>query len=511
LIDLDMNSFHNVLLIEDNPGDTRLVTEYLHERFGNDCAVRGAATLEAGLAQLRHSPADIVLLDLGLPDSVGLETFSAVNAAAPNTPVVILSGDDDEQVAMRALQVGAEDYLAKRHADSASLIRSMRHAVQRRRMSVRLRDSEARYRTIVETAEEGIVQLDSDATIRFANTRLCNLLGSSDLVGRSFTELVKASDLPALMGLMCTAPGERNSAELRLLGADGSATWVVAAAGCLVRHPGSNPQLVVMLSDISARKLAEAELLALKRGLEARVAERTAQLHAANVELESFNYTVAHDLRTPLGGILGFAELMRTDGEHLLPAPQAQQLAMIEHSARTMQGLIDSLLALSKISHQVLHPQTLDLSTMARRVADQLQVSEPLRPVQWLIADHIEGEGDANLVADVLGNLLHNAWKYSAKAERAVIHFGVLPNITGNAPVYVVRDNGIGFEMATATRLFSPFQRLPSARGFEGSGIGLATARRIIERHGGTLWAESEPGQGASFYFTLGGRPPLAA
>ncbi len=510
-----MTVFNNVLLIEDNPGDTRLVMAYLQERFGSDCTVRGASTLATGLASLRAAPADIVLLDLGLPDSTGLDTFFAVSAVAPNTPVVILTGDDDEEAALDALRVGAEDYLAKRQADSVTLIRTMRHAVQRRKLSDRLRDSEARYRAIVETAEEGIVQVDAQATIRFANARLAQMLGETSgsplvLVGSPLLDWVAAEHLPTLVSLLATLPGTRSSAELRLRrGASGS-TWAVVAAGSLAAPPGQTPEVVLMLTDISGRKLAEEELMALKADLEARVAERTTQLQALNADLEAFNYTVAHDLRTPLNGILGFAALMRMDTQNALQAPQVQRLQVIEHSAQNMDGLIGSLLGLARLGRQDLQPQPLDVSAMAQAVADHLQVTTPQRAVRWQIAPGLTGTGDPALVTNLLSNLLHNAWKYSARAGLATIQFGALPGQQPSQPVFFVQDNGIGFDMAHAGKLFAPFQRLPSANGFAGNGIGLAAVQRIVDRHGGRIWATSQPGAGATFFFTLGAGPALA-
>ena len=171
-----MSGFSNVLLIEDNPGDRRLVVEYLRERYGDDCTVREAGTLAAGLASLRRDGTDVVLLDLGLPDSVGLDSYFAVNSAAPTTPVVILTGDDDEDAAAQALHEGAEDYLAKRHADSVALIRAMRHAVHRRKAGARAAAFDPRCKALTEIVDDGIAQVDAQGVISFANAQLARLL-----------------------------------------------------------------------------------------------------------------------------------------------------------------------------------------------------------------------------------------------------------------------------------------------------------------------------------------------
>ena len=502
-----MGAFNSVLLIEDNPGDARLVTQYLGERFGDACQVRSASTLAAGLELLREFSVDVVLLDLALPDSFGLDTFLQVNAQAPRTPVVILTGDDNDDLAIEALHSGAEDYLAKKHADSVALIRAMRHAVQRRHAAEALRDSEARYRTIVETAEEGIVQVDVGGTIRFANARMAAMLGVSlaGLRGRSLLSLADPAHRDAVTSLLGIPPGGRSSVELRLLAGDGATRWVVAAAGSISALNGEWLEVVVMLTDITGRKLAEDELLHLKMQLESRVAERTAQLEAVNADLEAFNYSVAHDLRNPLNGILGIATVMQMN-QATLTAGQQRHLKLIESSANSMNELIGGLLSLARVSRQALAEEPLNLSAMASAILEQLAVEHPERRVNWAVHDGVMGLGDAPLVEAVLQNLLQNAWKYTERSEHAQVRFG-LARSPSKQQVYFVHDNGVGFDMASAGKLFTPFHRLPSSDGFAGSGIGLATVRRIVERHGGAIWVESKPGVSTTFFFTLHGDP----
>ena len=503
-----MSAFNSVLLIEDNPGDARLVTEYLSERFGDECQVRGARTLAAGLEVLREFSVDVVLLDLALPDSCGLDTFMQVHAQAPRTPVVILTGDDNDDQAIEALHSGAEDYLAKKHADSVALIRAIRHAVQRRHAAEALRDSEARYRTIVETAEEGIVQVDVGGTIRFANARMAAMLGVSvaALQGRSLLSLTDPAHRGAVASLLAIPPGGRASVELRLLAGDGVTRWVIAAAGSISALKGEWLEVVVMLTDISGRKMAEDELLQMKKQLETRVAQRTAQLEAVNTDLEAFNYSVAHDLRNPLNGILGIAVLMQMDEAKTLTAGQRRHLQLIESSASSMNELIGGLLSLARVSRQVLAAAPLDLTAMAKAILERLALEHPERRVDWAVHAGVTALGDPALVESVLQNLLQNAWKYSERAQPAQVRFG-LARSSSTQQVYFVHDNGIGFDMATAGKLFTPFSRLPSSSGFTGTGIGLATVRRIVERHGGTIWVESKPGVSTTFFFTLRGNP----
>lgn len=507
-----MNNFASVLLIEDNPGDVRLVSEYLTERFGDRCTLNCATTLAAGLEMLRDRPVDVVLLDLSLPDSEGLQTFIDVQAQAPHTPVVILTGQDDDSQAVEAVRVGAEDYLAKQHADGVVLIRTMRHAVQRRRSADALRASEARYRAIVETAEEGILQVDSSGTIRFANARMAGMVGvpQRTLLGQSLLERVHTTHRAALASLLHTPAGSRASCELRLLVSDGLPCWAVAAVGSVAASGGERVQIVVMLTDITGRKLAETELRNVKERLEARVAERTAELEVVNANLQDFNHSVAHDLRTPLNAIVGLSTLLQIDKTDVLAERHRHHVQLIDSSAREMDVMIGGLLSLSGVSRQELRWQPLDLSAMARATAQRLAAAEPQRRVVWQIEDGVATQGDPALVSIALQNLLQNAWKYSAQREDAEIRFGVAPSEPGTTePLYFVRDNGVGFDTAQAGKLFAPFHRLHSAADFKGTGIGLATVRRIVERHGGRVWAESVPGGATHFYFSLG--PPRAS
>ncbi len=500
-----MNELASVLLIEDNPGDTRLVREHLHERFGAACRLHATETLHEGLSWLGTQSPDLILLDLSLPDSEGLATYLKVLEHAPGTPVVILSGRDDDVLARDAVRAGAQDYLAKQHADGVALARTMRHAVERRRADQALRDSEARYRTIVETAEEGILQLDGAGRIRFVNARMARMIGRpvAALAGTRFVELVEPAYRALAQHLLDGAATARHSGELRLRREDGSLLWALLAAGSFPALGATGRETVVMLSDISGRVLAEQELVRIARELEERFAQRTAQLEAANAELEQFSYSVAHDLRTPLNAVLGFATLLERDAGRALSATQERQLHFIQDGARDMDKLIAGLLELSRVGHLALRREALDLSALAHAVVEQLRQTQPSREVEVVIAPGLRGDGDPALVRSLLDNLLGNAWKYTGQTPHPWLRFG-LAQTAPDAPVFVVQDNGVGFDMQSAERLFQPFERLESGRAFDGSGIGLASAKRIAERHGGRLWAESRPGERTSFFFTLG-------
>ena len=225
-------------------------------------------------------------------------------------------------------------------------------------------------------------------------------------------------------------------------------------------------------------------------------------------EAEHFVYSISHDLRAPLRIVLGFARILKEDHANALDRPGVDHLERIEHAAQRMEAMIEALLSLSRLSSRPLEHRSVNLSELAHSVLDELQLSAPERRVDLRITENMHCEGDPTLLRLVLENLLGNAWKYSAKREKAVIEFGVAQD-PGHARVFHVRDNGAGFDMRYADKLFAPFQRLHTATEFEGTGIGLASARRIIHRHGGRLWGKGSVDQGACFCFTLEKSPDL--
>ncbi len=248
----------------------------------------------------------------------------------------------------------------------------------------------------------------------------------------------------------------------------------------------------------TARLYQEAQ--ALNEELEQRVKARTKQLEEAVHELEAFSYSVSHDLRAPLRSINGFSQALLEDYSHALPEQARDYLQRIRAGAQRMGELIDDLLTLSRLARSELHFKQVDLSRLAHQLSESLREAEPDRSVITRIQDGLKAKGDERFLALALGNLLENAWKFTVHREEAVIEVG---QQSQPPHAFYVRDNGVGFDMAYASRLFTPFQRLHTSDNFAGSGIGLATVQRIVHRHGGRVWAEAEVGKGATFYFTL--------
>lgn len=257
-----------------------------------------------------------------------------------------------------------------------------------------------------------------------------------------------------------------------------------------------------MLSQVKEREDAEEEVVKLNKELERHISE----LEELNVDLESFSYSVSHDLRSPLLVIQGFSQLLAEDYGEALGSKGTDFLQRIVECSKRMSQIIDSLLTLSQVAREEIHDEEVDLSEMASTVAVELSKSTPKNHVEVIIEKGVKARGDARLLRIVMENLLGNAWKYTSKQPNPRIEFGMLKE-SDESIIYYVRDNGVGFDMAYKDKLFMPFERLHSRDEYPGTGVGLATVKRIVHRHGGKVWAESGVGDGAVFYFgPLNGR-----
>jgi signal transduction histidine kinase/CHASE3 domain sensor protein len=270
-----------------------------------------------------------------------------------------------------------------------------------------------------------------------------------------------------------------------------------------------NARVAILFSDVTKRRQSQDRILRLSAGLEARVRHRTVHLETANHELESFSYAVSHDLRSPLNTISMLSHLLAEAVGEKAGVRGTQYLSRIHDSTLLMGELIEGLLSLTNLSRDTLQVKKIDLSAIARKKLQECQELEPNRQVQIRIQDGMRIDADPRMMAIVIQNLLGNAWKFTAMQASALIEMGSRPGRAGviNETVYFVKDNGAGFNMASASNLFSAFERLHSSSDFSGTGIGLATAKRAIERQGGSIWAEGKENAGATFYFTLN-KPP---
>jgi len=291
--------------------------------------------------------------------------------------------------------------------------------------------------------------------------------------------------------------------EYRLASHAGQYQWLHTKGRVIQRDAGGAPLLAVgTTTNVQARKTAEAELARLNADLESRVAQRTADLEIANSELNSFSYTIAHDMRAPVRAINGFSEMVLKNNEGRLDAASVGHLKRVVAGSRHMGALIDDLLNLARLSRQEMRRQVFSLSEMAERVTTALATAQPQRKVSVAIQPQMNANGDPGLVRAVLDNLIGNAWKFTGRTTAPALEIGAIDE--GGSTVYFVRDNGAGFDMQYVHKLFAPFQRLHHAEEFDGTGIGLATVKKIVQRHGGRAWIESAVGTGTTAYFTLG-------
>ncbi|MBJ6984616.1 CHASE domain-containing protein [Luteimonas sp. MC1750] len=370
------------------------------------------------------------------------------------------------------------------------------------RMSESYRRSEQRFRAAMRFSAIGKALLDRDGRIIDSNLALANILRASpeELLGRDFEGLFTGFDSAAeTRAREATGSAYRVTRELRR--EDGDLRHVHLTYAQVPGEEGQGIASLVQVEDISDRLRAEARVLALNRTLEARVVLRTRELTRANEELESFAYTISHDLRAPLRAIDGFSRMVVDRHGDAFDETGRAYIARVRAATARMGELIDALLKMSRVSRGELKREPLDLSAMADDLVAELRQAEPGREVDVRIEPGLHASGDSALVRNLLGNLLANAWKFTRDATGARIGFHRVSE--GGHDWFEIADNGVGFDQAYANKLFRPFQRLHAADAFSGEGIGLASVKRIIERHGGTITGAGVPGQGARFRFTL--------
>lgn len=373
------------------------------------------------------------------------------------------------------------------------------------RMSESYRRSELRFRSAMQYSAIGKALLDREGRIVEANPALAKLLGKTpeQLIGHTFGTLFVDGQGEVKGSQEMEALTEGVYRTTRVLKHGGGGTRQAQLTFAPVPGDiGQDIARLVQIEDVTDRLRAEAEVLALNRTLEARVEARTRELTRANQELESFAYSVSHDLRAPLRAIDGFSRLLTERYGDRIDQEGREYLLRVRNAAGRMGTLIESLLKMARLGRGGIKPVPLDLSRMAADILAELRATEPERHVDVQIAPGLQVEGDLSLVRSLLQNLLGNAWKFTCDCSDARIEFGV--TAVGE---FFVRDNGAGFPQEYADKLFRPFQRLHSQEEFAGHGIGLASVKRIVERHGGTIRAEGNPGGGATFFFTLPGEP----
>ena len=368
-----------------------------------------------------------------------------------------------------------------------------------------LRESMERFKNLANISPVGIFQTDVSGNTTYVNPRWCQISGLSfeDALGTGWLKAVHPDDKERLFEGWKESIGTVKSSfsDYRFIHPDGTIAWVMGQAIPEINSENKTIGFLGTVTDITARKKAEEEIKKLNETLEQRVVQRTGQLEEANKELEAFSYSVSHDLRTPLRHINGFIELFFENKTTQLTDEELGYLKNIANSTHEMGELINALLSFSRLHWAELQKRSFDTMQLIRQTLQNFGQEIEARAIEIKIHPLPETFGDYQLVSQVWTNLLSNAIKYTSKMENAVIEIGSFNE--NNETIFFIRDNGAGFNMKYADKLFKVFQRLHKPRDFEGVGIGLANIKRIITRHGGRCWAEGETDKGATFYFSL--------
>ncbi|MBI4500345.1 MAG: PAS domain S-box protein [Gemmatimonadetes bacterium] len=411
--------------------------------------------------------------------------------------------DEGWRVRKDGTRFWADVVISSLHDHAGELIgflKVTRDLTARREAEERLRQSELRLRLLVDSVKDyAIFMVDTRGQVISWNRGAERLKGyqPNEVIGKHFSIFYTAEDRaegkPAQILALAAAEGRAEDEGWRVR-QDGSVFWADVSMSAVRDERGHLLGFAKVTRDSSERRRTDRELIS-----------RSAQLSAANQELETFSYSVSHDLRAPLRGMDGFSKALLRDYSEQLPPQARNYLERIHRAAERMSELIDDLLELSRITRAEIRGEPIDLTALAHETVSDLRKINPDRNVNVTVQPGLKTSGDRRLIQAMLENLIGNAWKFTAKQPVGRIEVGAVRS--HHDPEFFVRDNGVGFDMAYADKLFMPFQRLHTGTEFEGTGIGLATAYRIISRHGGRIRVESEPEKGTTFWFTLGASP----
>jgi PAS domain S-box-containing protein len=527
-----------ILVVDDNPENIHILVNNLQSQYEVICTTSGKEALEIAFSDDRP---DIILLDIMMPEMDGFEVCSRLKANAEtwSIPVIFITALGQEVDETRGLNLGAVDFITKPFSTPVAKARIEAHLRLKAEMDHRislarkledlnenletriqiktsaleqahedLKTSESKYRGIYENAIEGIFQTTPDGRFLDASPSLARSLGyeSSQELVATITDAThqlyyRPQDRDRVLQALAQK-GKISGFETQFKKKNGEVIWGMVSVKAVRDETSGERYFQGFVVDVTERKRAEDDIRRLNQELEQRVVDRTVQLEDANKELEAFAYSVSHDLRAPLRHIDGYLALMQEKVEGVLDEESRRYMDIISGAATKMGRLIDDLLAFSRMGRHAPSVRPVDLKKLVDEIIEELAPDIAGRTIDWRIGDLPSVSGDASMLRMALDNLIANAVKFTRTRKKARIEIGSQPGQGAEAVIFV-RDNGVGFDMTYVDKLFGVFQRLHRAEEFEGTGIGLATVRRIIDRHGGRTWAEGEPDQGAAFYFSL--------
>ena len=524
-----------VLYLEDNPNDVTLLRHAL-ESAGLDAEVNWVTDTAAYDEAIKQKNVDVILTDSGIPGFDGRTAIRTARTALPGVPLICFSGNDDPKHAAESLDAGVAEFVPKSDMDRVAdaIRRALAPVPAAAKVEVaRLERHNQAMARLVQAVQDLSLARDLDtimAIVRRAARELTGADGATFVLRDgdqchyadedAIAPLWKGKRFPLEACISGWAMLNKQSAVIEDIYADPRIpadayrpTFVKSLAMVPIRVSAPigaignywahrhqpTPEEVEVLQALANTTSVAMENVRVYSELEQRVKDRTLDLEATNKELEAFSYSVAHDLRAPLRAISGFSMILVNKYSDRLDDQGVDYLARVRNQADRMGTLIDDLLKLAKFSRSPLNRSEVHLSKLVHGILSNLRSGAPARDATFKVQENVDVIADSVLIGVVLENLLSNAWKYTSKQSETHIEFG--HDTRANA--YFVRDNGAGFDMAMADKLFAPFQRLHSDAEFPGHGVGLATVQRIIHRHGGRIWAESVVGKGTTFYFTL--------
>ena len=498
-----------VLVVEDNADMNAFIVDTLRPHFRTASAFDG----REGLARAVALQPDLILCDVMMPVMSGDQMVLELRGqpGMDDVPIVMLTAKEDDELRVRLYEKGVQAYLTKPFSTEELLVRVRALVASRQRTIEELKRSEAALREAQRLAGIGSWEWDLATDRHTWSEEIYRIYGRDPALPPAVYPEVQRYFTPESWARLAAvvekslAAGSAYECDAEVVRPDGGHGWITARGEARRDADGKVISLRGTVQDITARKQAEEEVRRLNADLERRVLERTAELTAANRELDSFAYAVSHDLRAPLRAMSGFSHALIEDFGDRLEGEARAYLEQIDIASRKMGELIEGILTLSRSTRGELRRDAVDISALATLLLDELARGEPDRTVSYEVEPGLSAHGDARMIEAVMRNLLGNAWKYTAKLPTPAIrvHAG---EVEGQ-PGICIADNGAGFDMAHANRLFQPFQRLHRQDEFPGIGIGLATVQRIVHRHGGVIEARGEPGKGATFCFTLPGAP----
>ncbi len=481
---------------EDYASDMSLITEITYDDILIARSLRDIITF--------HILVAIGALMIGTVSAVGISRVITRPIAQISDDVnAIAGGDLDHRISPT---FGKEFGVLEKSIDS--MVQSLKHMIIRLRDSEwRTRISEERYRAVIESQSEFITRFLPDGTVTFANDAYCQYFGfdCQEITGRKFIPTLPGKDHNLLREhfAQISPLQQERSIEHRIIMPDGDIRWQEWTDRGIFDQDGNLVEIQSVGRDITERKSIEDENRRLHADLEERVKSRTAELEAAYRELDSFSYSVSHDLRAPLRAVDGFSTILLQEYRSSLPDVTVTYLEKIRENTRRMGSLIDDLLNFSRMSRQPLNRFLIDPASIASEAYDALRSETYGRQIHLTIQEMPACSADPALLNQVYVNLLSNALKFTRMRAVAEIEVGILKREDGKT-VFYVKDNGIGFDMKYASKIFGVFQQIHEDPALEGTGVGLAIVERIIHRHGGEIWVESAPGTGTTFFFTLG-------